>query len=388
MTELIFRRFIKNYGDTQNPEVRAAYGKTAGIVGIICNILLFAAKIAAGIFASSVSIIADAVNNLSDASSSVISLAAFKLSSKPADKEHPYGHGRYEYLAGLFVAVMIIVIGAELLKESIRKIINPETVTFTLLSFVILGVSIAVKLWMAVFYRKAGRAINSKTLSAASLDSANDVIATFAVLIGAAISRLWGLSLDGYIGAAVALFIIVSGCITVKETLDPALGKAPDKAEVEVIREKIMRYDGVLGTHDLMIHDYGPGRQFASVHVEMTSEGDALLKHEIIDSIERDFLEKDGIHMIVHYDPVPPESTELGTLREWIACEVRKLDKRITIHDLAMKDGQISLDCIVPEDMEIGDREIERFVKNIVSEKYPECMCDVRIDRSFAEIAR
>lgn len=388
MTGFLLRHFVRDYKNTSDPSVRAAYGSLSGIVGIICNALLFAIKLLAGIVSGSVSVIADAVNNLSDASSSVVSLIGFRLAKKPADEGHPYGHGRYEYIAGLVVSLLIIIIGVELMQQSIGKIINPERIYFGMLSIAILVCSIAVKLWMMMFNTQAGKAINSKTLIAAAADSRNDVVATTAVLLGAVASRIWDVQLDGWIGAAVSVFVIVSGFMTAKDTLDPVLGRAPDKETVENIRERIMQYEGVLGTHDLMVHDYGAGHQFASVHVEMSAEGDAIIKHEVIDSIERDFLENDGIHMIVHYDPVPSENTELGALREWIASEVKKLDGRITIHDLQKKDGKISLDCVVPQEMEIGDKEIKNFVTNITAAKYPECMVSVNIDHSFAEIVK
>ena len=295
MTEFLLKVFVKNHKNTSDPSVRAAYGSLSGIVGIICNALLFIGKLLAGIVSGSVSVIADAVNNLSDASSSVVSLIGFRLAKKPADEGHPYGHGRYEYIAGLVVSLFIIIIGVELMQQSIGKILKPEKIYFGLLSIVVLISSIAVKLWMMIFNTKTGRAINSKTLIATAADSRNDVVATTAVLIGAVASRVWDVQLDGWIGAAVSVFVIVSGFMTAKETLDPVLGKAPDKETVENIRKRIMQYDGVLGTHDLMVHDYGIGHQFASVHVEMSAEGDAILQHEIIDSIERDFLENDGL---------------------------------------------------------------------------------------------
>lgn len=371
-------------------ETRTAYGKKAGIVGIICNVLLFTLKLITGIFAGSVSVIADAVNNLSDASSSIISLVGFKLSEKPADSEHPYGHGRYEYLAGLIVSIMIIVIGVELLEKSVEKIIKPSAVSFTALSLAVLGISVLVKAGMTLYYRKAGKEINSKTLLAAAADSRNDVISTLAVLIGAAAAKLWGVQLDGWIGAAVAVFVVISGFGTAKGTLDPVLGRAPDRETAENIRRKILRYEGVLGAHDLMVHDYGVGRQFASVHVEMAAEGDALSQHEIIDTIERDFLKNDGIHMVVHFDPIPSVNSELGDLRAWISAEVKKLEGRITIHDLRMSGGDkktIALDCVVPPDMMIGDAVIKNFITNIIRIKYPDSTCEIKIDRSFTEIA-
>ena len=388
MTSFLIKRFVKNYDDASDAKVRGSYGLLAGITGIVCNTFLFAFKLLAGILAGSVSVIADAVNNLSDASTCVMSFLGFKLSQRPADDEHPYGHGRYEYLAGIIVAIMIIVIGVELLREGIGKIINPTEVSFSMLTFVILACSILVKLWMMIFYRRIGKTINSETLMATSADSRNDVISSLAVLLGAVISKVWGVMLDGWIGVAVSVFVIVSGILAARDTLDPVLGRAPDMETVENIKKKILGYEGVIGAHDLMVHDYGPGRQFASVHVEMPADGDPLVMHEIIDTIERDFLKNDGLRMIVHYDPIPSRDSELGSLREWIGSEMKKLDGRITVHDLSINDKNVRLDCVIPQDMTIGDSEIEKYIENVVREKYPDAECEIMIDRSFAEIAK
>lgn len=390
MTNFLINRFIQKNNNPASPESRAAYGKLAGTVGIFCNMILFTAKITAGLFSGSVSITADAVNNLSDASSSIISLFGFKLACRPADEEHPYGHGRYEYLAGLMVAFIIMVIGAELLRNSVMKIIHPTVVEFSWLSVGVLSFSILLKLWMMIFNNKVGRIINSKTLFAAAADSRNDVITTAAVLIAALLSRFTTLELDGIMGVLVALFILYSGFGLVRDTLDPMLGKAPDEELVNAIREKILSYSGVLGTHDLMVHDYGPGRQFASVHVEMAAEDDPLVSHEIIDSIERDFLKNDGLHMIVHYDPISTKDSQITELREWISEQIKFLDARLSIHDLRIVKGKnrmnVIFDCVVPNDMQIGEKEIKCFVNNIISEKYPEYTAVITIDRSYAAL--
>ncbi|MCI8980094.1 MAG: cation transporter [Clostridia bacterium] len=390
MTNFLINRFIQKNNNPASPESRAAYGKLAGTVGIFCNMILFTAKITAGLFSGSVSITADAVNNLSDASSSIISLFGFKLACRPADEEHPYGHGRYEYLAGLMVAFIIMVIGAELLRNSVMKIIHPTVVEFSWLSVGVLSFSILLKLWMMIFNNKVGRIINSKTLFAAAADSRNDVITTAAVLIAALLSRFTTLELDGIMGVLVALFILYSGFGLVRDTLDPMLGKAPDEELVNAIREKILSYSGVLGTHDLMVHDYGPGRQFASVHVEMAAEDDPIVSHEIIDSIERDFLKNDGLHMIVHYDPISTKDSQVTELREWISEQIKFLDARLSIHDLRIVKGKnrmnVIFDCVVPNDMQIGEKEIKCFVNNIISEKYPEYTAVITIDRSYAAL--
>ena len=289
LTKWIISR-IPNHEDVKNERVRSAYGKATSLVGIGCNVLLFAGKLVAGLLSGSVAIMADAVNNLSDASSSLISLLGFKLADRPADAEHPYGHGRFEYLSGMTVAVMILAIGVELLRSSVGKIL-PQPIVFSWVSVGVLASSIVVKCWMAAFNANMGRRIGSTTLEATASDSRNDVITTSAVLLCTMIARLTGLDLDGYVGAAVAVFILVSGVSLIKETLNPLLGNAPSPELVGHIREKLMRYPGVLGVRDLMIHDYGPGRQFASVHVEgMSARRDPVESHEVIDGIERDFL--------------------------------------------------------------------------------------------------
>ena len=388
MTNFLVRKFVKNYKNTADNNVRTAYGKFSGIVGIVCNAVLFIGKIIAGTISGSVAITADAVNNLSDASSSVISLFGFKLASRPAEEEHPYGHGRYEYLSGLMVAVFIMVIGVELFKNSVGKILHPEHVEFSLLSAGVLVFSILLKLWMMFFNKKIGALINSKTLKATAMDSRNDVVTTSAVLIAAAISHFTGVELDGWMGVAVAAFIMYSGFGLVRDTIDPMLGKAPDEEQVDSIRKKILSYKGVLGTHDLMVHDYGPGRQFASVHVEMAAEDDVIENHDVIDNIERDFLKNDGLHMVVHFDPISTKDSLVNELRTWISEQIKHLDSRLTIHDLRIVKGtthtNVIFDCVVPHDMEIGEKEIKKFAANIVAEKYPNYYTVVTIDRSYA----
>lgn len=388
MTNFLVRKFVKNYKNTADNNVRTAYGKFSGIVGIVCNAVLFIGKIIAGTLSGSVAITADAVNNLSDASSSVISLFGFKLASRPADEEHPYGHGRYEYLSGLMVAVLIMVIGVELFKNSVGKILHPERVEFSLLSAGVLVFSILLKLWMMFFNKKIGALINSKTLKATAMDSRNDVVTTSAVLVAAVISRFTGVELDGWMGVAVAAFIMYSGFGLVRDTIDPMLGKAPDEEQVDSIRKKILSYKGVLGTHDLMVHDYGPGRQFASVHVEMAAEDDVIENHDVIDNIERDFLKNDGLHMVVHFDPISTKDSLVNELRTWISEQIKHLDSRLTIHDLRIVKGtthaNVIFDCVVPHDMEIGEKEIKKFAANIVAEKYPNYYTVVTIDRSYA----
>ncbi len=388
MTKWLIHKFVKNSGDLKNSAVHSAYGKLSSMVGIFCNIMLFSCKILIGALAGSVSITADAVNNLSDASSSIISLLGFKMASKPADVEHPYGHGRYEYLSGLMVSVLILVIGVNLFQGSIRKLLHPSPVEFSWVIILILCLSIAVKLWMCGFNKHIGNLIHSQTLLATAADSRNDVISTAAVLAAALISHFAKIELDGWMGLAVACFILYSGFGLVKDTLNPLLGGAPDRAEVEAIKKKILEYPGVLGTHDLMIHDYGPGRQFASVHVEMAAEADVLESHDVIDNIERNFLHEMNLHLIVHYDPIVTEGSAANDIRMWIAEHIRDIDPSLAIHDLRIVPGvthtNVIFDCVVPLDLKIGESQLKKRIGDMVGEAYPNYLCVITIDRDYA----
>lgn len=390
MTNWLIKTFIKIPENTEDRKVRMIYGKFSSWTGIICNLLLFTGKFIAGSVSGSISITADAVNNLSDASSSIISLFGFKLSSRPADDEHPFGHGRYEYLSGLMVAVLILVIGVELLKSSFQKIIHPSDVEFSILIGAILLISIAVKFWMALFNRKIGLMIHSQTLIATAADSRNDVISTAAVFIASVISYFTNLNLDGYMGLAVGVFILFSGFGLVKETLDPLLGTAPEPDFVDMIQQTILSYEGVLGTHDLIVHDYGPGRQFASVHVEMAAEDDVLKCHDIIDNIENDFRKNFNIHMIIHYDPVVTNDPAVSDLRHWLSDQVKTIDPALSIHDLRLVPGpthtNVIFDCVVPSSITISASEITSRIKELVTRKYPSYICVITIDASFAAI--
>ncbi len=374
-------------GDVREERVRLQYGRAASIVGVGANALLFALKLLVGTVSGSVAITADAVNNLSDASSSVVSLLGFKLADKPADEDHPYGHGRFEYLSGLMVAVMILVIGVELMKSSMEKILHPEQVTLSAALVVVLAGSILVKMWLASFNRRIGKKIGSQTLAATADDSRNDVIATTAVLLSTVIGHFTGWMLDGWMGAAVAAFILVSGFGLVKETLDPMLGTPPSREQVEAIRRKLMSYPGVLGTHDLMVHDYGPGRQYASVHLEMDAALDPLVSHDMIDSIERDFLAQEQLNLVIHYDPVTlddPRESELRVLAQRAAEEIHP---RMSIHDLRIvrgsKQTKVVFDCVLPYDLTISSREVRMRIEQAMHEKHPEYDCVITLEHGF-----
>ena len=361
MTGLLLRLFVKNHNDTENPVVRSAYGKLAGAVGIVCNLLLFAGKLLAGILSGSVAVTADAVNNLSDASSSLVTLLGFKLAERPADEEHPYGHARIEYISGLVVAALILLIGAELAKSSFSKILHPETVEFSLLTLGVLVGSILAKLWMALFCRKLGKRIDSTTLLATSADSRNDVISTAAVLVGCLAGYFFDVKLDGYIGMAVALFIIWSGCSIAKDTISPLLGEKASGELVRNISDLILSHEKILGIHDLMVHDYGPGNCFASVHAEMDSAEDPLTCHDIIDDIERDALRELRVHLVIHYDPIITDDEELNAARALVEQEIRSIDESLSLHDFRMVRGpghtNLIFDLVIPYSME--DRKAE-----------------------------
>ncbi len=387
MTDWLVRHFVKDASDTSNPAVRTRYGQFAGIVGIICNILLCLGKGAIGLISGSVSIVADAVNNLSDAASNIVSLLGFKLASRPADPEHPYGHGRYEYLAGLVVAALVLAIGINLTWSSFQKILAPEPTEFSGALVAVLVLSILVKLWMAAFNRTLGRRIDSDTLAATAVDSRNDVISTGAVLICACISQVTGVELDGWAGAAVGLFICVSGVQLLGETISPLLGQAPSAELVGHIHDKIMSYPGVLGTHDLMVHDYGPGRQFASAHVEMAAEADPMESHDLIDNIEQDFKTQDGLIVTLHYDPIVTDDPTVADMRNWISQAVKIIDPRLTIHDLRCVPGpthtNVIFDCVRPHGLELSDTQLKRRIDEIVRDHYPKTFTKITIDESY-----
>ena len=387
MTEFLLKHFVKGYPDTSSPAVRTRCGNLAGTVGIVCNVLLCAGKFLAGFLSGSLAISADAVNNLSDASSSVIALLGFRIAAKPADDEHPYGHGRTEYLAGLAVSVMILLIGLELVKTSVGKIMAPEPIQAGLVPLAVLVVSILVKLWMAAFNRQVGKQIGSSMLEATAADSRNDVIATSAVLVATLAQMIFGWQLDGWIGLAVAAFILYSGWGLVKEAIAPLLGQAPDPEMVRHILEVTRSYPGVLGIHDLIVHDYGPGRQFASLHVEMAASQDVLASHDVIDQIERRFLEQEGLHVIIHYDPIVTDNNEVGEAREYLAKQVKRLDPRLTIHDLRVVPGEthtnLIFDLVVPHGFEMPECRLKSEVQAMAQSKNPKWQCVVTLENSY-----
>ena len=371
MTDLLLRLFVKHASDTSDPAVRAGYGRLAGVTGIVCNLLLFALKLLAGTISGSVSITADAVNNLSDASGSIVTLVGFKLASRPADNEHPYGHARMEYLSGLAVAVLILVIGVELVKSSVGKILHPEAVEFSALIVVILVCSILVKLWMAVFNRKLGRRIDSAALTAAAADSRNDVISTGAVLLACIVGQLTGLKIDGYVGLLVALFILWSGVGIAKDTIDPLIGAKPDESLVHAIAYLMTSHPSILGIHDLMVHDYGPSRRFASAHAEVDYRMNILDAHELLDDIERDVRTKLHVDLVLHCDPIVTDDAERSALRDRVLSYLTEQDARLSIHDFRVVRGtghtNVIFDLVVPFDLAGKTAELQRGLERALS---------------------
>ncbi len=386
MTQFLLRHFVKDWQNTADAAVRTRYGRMAGVVGIICNLLLALAKLVAGLLAGSIAVMADAVNNLSDLSSSVITLIGFRLAAKPADREHPFGHARVEYIAGMAVALLVMVVGVELLKSGIERIADPKPVAFTIPTLCVLAASVLLKMWMAVFNRDLGRRISSSALSATFVDSRNDAIATLAVLVAAVVSRVSDLNLDGWMATGVAVFILISGIGLVKDTLNPLLGAAPDPTLVQRLAERIEGYAGVIGTHDLIVHDYGPARRFASAHVEVASSMDAVAGHELIDRIERDVLAETGIHLIIHYDPVDMTSSEEGRAREAASRVVADVDGRLTIHEFHLQDGGCAFDVLAPAALEMSDDELTEKIRAGLAAAGFAFQPQIKIDRSFAPI--
>ncbi len=382
-----FSIFIKNADDVCDVKVRSAYGTFTSIVGILSNLLLFAIKLFAGLISGSVAIIADALNNFGDASSSVISFIGFKLSVRPADKEHPYGHGRYEYVSAFIVTILIMVIGIELLKSGVEKIISPTEVVYKAVVIVILAVSIVIKILLSILNAVAGKKINSTALKATSHDARNDAISTTVVLISIILSRFIEFPLDGIMTVAVSLFIMISALGLLKDTLASLLGKPPEKEKVEFIRNKLLSYDGVLGIHDLIVHDYGVGRSFASVHVEMAAEGDVILSHELIDSIEKSFLDEDGIEIVIHFDPVSTTNPIALEMRDYLSCGVKRISPDLSVHDVRIVDGKyrniVIFDCVMPYNFDMSEAKLRTELDCLVKENYPKFDIVVTIDKNY-----
>lgn len=371
MTEILLRIFVKDYHHPQLPHVRSAIGALSGWVGIGCNLLLFAAKLLIGWITGSVSITADAMNNLSDASGSIVTLIGFRMADKPADEHHPYGHARAEYLSGLAVAVMILFIGFELGKSSVEKILHPVPVELSFRAAAVLLGSIGIKLWMALLNRNLGKRIRSTTLLATSADSRNDCIATAAVLMAAVLESVLDLRLDGLFGLGIAAFILYSGWNLARDTVSPLLGENADPELRSKIVDYIERQPKVLGFHDLMVHDYGPGKRFASLHVEMDHREDPMDCHELIDDMERECLRSHNVHLVIHYDPVITDDPELTRLKERITALLQSRDERLRLHDFRMVQGKrhmnLVFDVSLPSDLRDHQNRILHYIEDTLN---------------------
>ena len=367
MINYLVKKYIDDYDDYKNQRVRQAYGTLCSILSIICNIVLVIFKITIGLIVHSVAIQADGLNNFSDVGSNLASLFGFKLANKHPDKDHPYGHGRYEYIAGMIIAFLILVVGIQSLKESVVKIFVPEKVTFSIVAVIILVVSIFIKLWMYYFNHQIGNKIDSSSLKAAGQDSLNDVVTTFATLVALLLTLITDLPVDGIIGTIVSIIVILAGINVFKDTINPLLGLAPDKALIDSIENFIMSYEKPLGIHDLMMHDYGPGRMFMTLHVEVDSREDIMKIHEEIDDIERAIQEKYHIHTTIHYDPVDIHNPQLLALKQQVLEIVQHINENYSIHDFRMVKGttrtNLIFDVEVPRKTSYTDNEIMNSLK-------------------------
>lgn len=374
--------------DIKSPQFRSRAGNLAGMTGIVCNLLLFGGKFAAGTVFGSMAIAADAFNNLSDAGSSIVSLAGFRLGAKEADEEHPYGHARYEYMAALTVCVIILAIGLNLAKEGIEKIIHPSMLEFSWLTVIILVISILVKLWLSAFNRTVGDLIDSDTLRATAADSRNDCLSTGAVLLSTVLVTVTQIAvIDGIMAVAVAGFILYSGFGLLRESVSPLLGAKPDPELVCRIEEKVMSYPNVLGMHDLMVHDYGPGNQFASLHIEMAAEMNPLEAHDLIDNIEHDFLVEERIPLIIHYDPVVTSDQMVKEMKACLTEVLYKYNEGLTFHDLRIVPGpthsNVLFDLVIPSGYAGDKEEVLSYIKEKVKEKDPAFVCVIKVEQSY-----
>ena len=387
MTNLLIRIFIGKNANPNDTKTRGKYANLAGITGIIVNLLLFIGKLTLGIIAGSVAIIADAFNNISDAGSSVVTLIGFRLANKPVDKEHPWGHGRLEYISGFIVDMLIIVVGFELLTSSIEKIITPTLPTVGNATLCILGVAIIVKVWLFLFYRKIGKTIRSSSIKAASFDSLTDCVATSLVLVSAIVAKIWGIPIDGPTGILVAAFILFTGIRAAKETIDLLLGAPPDPAFIDEIYAFVKDYPRIVGIHDVMVHDYGPGRQIVSFHAEVPSDEDINIAHEEVDKLERDMHAKFGAVVTVHLDPIVLNDPLVNELRALAANAAVEVNPSFSIHDFRMTMGENSVnlifDLLLPSDCAMSAEEAEASVANKIREQKPNAFCVIRVERSF-----
>lgn len=390
MVTALARIFIKDYGNTQDPEVRKAYGMLCGAVGILLNILLFAGKALAGFFSGSIAIVADAFNNLSDAGSSVITLVGFRMAGQKPDSHHPFGHGRIEYISGLLVSIVILIMAFELLKTSVEKIMHPAAVEAGPLVLAVLAASILVKVYMALYNRAVGKKIDSAAMSATAKDSLSDTVATFVVLITTLLAEFAEIQIDGYCGVLVALFVFFAGFSAAKETIGPLLGQPPEPEFVKRIEEIIMEYkdQGVMGMHDLVVHNYGPGRVMLSVHVEVPAAGDILVLHDMIDTIEHNLAKELRCSAVIHMDPVCSDDALTNEIKGQVAAIIKNMEGRITFHDFRIVHGpthtNLIFDVVVPYDYGMTDEEVADYIRKQVTQINENYFVVIEVDKAYA----
>ncbi len=387
MTGFIIRKFIKDYENGKDINVRQSYGTVSSIVGILVNVLLSFSKITIGAIFNSISVMADGVNNLSDAGSSIISLVGFKMSGKPADKDHPFGHARIEYVTGLVLGIVILLVGIELIRSSLNKIMNPEKTMYSAAMIVVLVISIAAKFWLSGFYGKIANKISSATIKASSMDSRNDVVSTFVVLVSVIISKISGYEIDGYMGIVVALFILYSGVDILKDILNPILGEMPEYDFIQSIENKILGYEGIINIHDLVVHNYGPNRYFATVHAEVDAKEDILKLHDLIDNIERDFAKDLDINLVIHMDPVITDDDEINMLKCKTGEIIKSIDEKLTMHDFRVVKGDthtnLIFDVLIPVDYAVQSSELVRIIENKIKKENETYYAVVTIDKNY-----
>ena len=387
MVTLLAKRLIPNYENIKSPDVRHSYGMLCGIVGILLNILLFTGKFLAGVFSHSIAITADALNNLSDAGSSFITLAGFKLASQKPDPDHPYGHGRMEYLSGLFVSLLILLMAVELLKTSLDKILHPQDTLINPLVITILVVSILVKLYMSYYNQTIGKKIDSAALLATATDSRGDSISTLLVLVSSLISLFTGIQIDGWCGLLVGIFILYSGFTAAKDTINPLLGQAPDKEYVEEIERIVTSHDLILGIHDMMVHDYGPGRVVVSLHAEVPANGDILEMHDLIDHIEHDLADSCHCEAVIHMDPIAVNDPEVDSLKKLVDSVITDIDPGLRFHDFRIVKGpthtNLIFDVLVPYQFGIEDSELIFLIDEGIKKMNPSYFTVIKIDHTY-----
>lgn len=388
MTELLVRTFVKDYEQTERAEVRTQYGLMASVVGICCNLLLFGAKLMIGILVHSISVMADAFNNLSDAASSIVGFVGVKMAQKPADADHPFGHGRIEYIAAFVVAFLVIQVGFSLFKTSLGKIFHPEELVFSQISVMILALSVAVKLWMAAFNRRLGKRIQSTVMLATAADSLGDVCATSATIFSILVFGILHVNLDGIVGLVVSVLVMVAGINIAKDTLAPLIGEAIDPKIYHQITDFVEQYEGIVGSHDLIVHNYGPTRSMASIHAEVPSDVDIQVSHEIVDQIERDAARALGIFLVIHMDPVEVHNSRVKELRDLVLDVVQGLDGRLTIHDFRVVDGKrrinLIFDLVVPREYTRTMQDaLKQQVYQRVQERDRRCFCVITAECTF-----